>query len=103
MYPVFPTIDLKEENIYDAAEPHQVGFKQSLAVNTQTEYIHTIFNLNDDERLLTNDEDISRLIMFAFGSAYAQAQLLSSKKVKFLVLLFEISPIFISQSKYRAF
>jgi hypothetical protein len=71
MYPIFPTVDLKEENIYNLEEPHILCLKnQSLSHN---ERIHTLIHLNDDN--FDTERDISRLIMFAFGSAHAQAQL----------------------------
>ena len=62
MYPIYPTIDLKETNIYDLS--------QKTVSNFSTDNIHTLIYLNDDD--FTVDQDLSRLIMLAFGAAYAQ-------------------------------
>jgi hypothetical protein len=78
MYPIFPTIDLKDEHVYNLQEPHLVGFRQKTAGGVQ-ENVHTVYHINNDN--LPNETDISRLIMFAFGTAYAQAQLLKQNNV----------------------
>ena len=77
MYPIFPTIDLKEENVYDLKEPTQIGLKSD---HIKHNLIQTFFHINDDE--LKDEQEVTRLIMFAFGNAYAQAQLLNNNKVK---------------------
>jgi hypothetical protein len=64
MYPIFPTVDLKEENIYDLAKPHVSG------LSATSRNVHTFVHLNDDD--FTIEEDLSRLMMFAFGCAYGQ-------------------------------
>lgn len=63
MFPIFPTIDLKDENVYDLNKANLTG---------QRDHIQTIFHINEDN--LSNELDLSRLMMFAFGSAYAQTQ-----------------------------
>ena len=77
MYPIFPTIDLKEENVYDLKEPTQIGLKSD---HINHKHIQTFFHINDDE--LKEEQEVTRLIMFAFGNAYAQAQILNNNKVK---------------------
>lgn len=66
MFPIFPTIDLLQENIYDSNE-NTVGLKGLNKFNN----LHTFFHVNEDQ----NDEvNVSRLIMFAFGAAVAQSK-----------------------------
>lgn len=77
MYPIFPTIDLKEENVYDLKESTQIGLKTD---HIKHNHIQTFFHINDDE--LKDEQEVTRLIMFAFGNAYAQAQILNNNKVK---------------------
>lgn len=77
MYPIFPTIDLKEENVYDVSKPTLLGFRSENILSKN--FLHTIFHINDDD--FNNETDISRLIMFAFGSAYAQSQILKNNRV----------------------
>lgn len=80
MYPIFPTVDLKEENVYDLSSPHIVGMKKEQAGRVEaTRHLHTLVHLNADE--LPTETDMSRLIMFAFGGAYAQAKLLQRENV----------------------
>lgn len=74
MYPLFPTIDLKEENIYDLNKPFILGHDGQL-----NNHVQTIFHINEDN--FSNESDLSRLIMFAFGTAYAQSQLLKNSQV----------------------
>jgi hypothetical protein len=70
MYPIFPTIDLKEEQIYY----NEDDLLKSNSPNIfNKNLINTIFHINDDE--FSNEADISRLVMFAFGSAHAQSQI----------------------------
>lgn len=76
MYPIFPTVDLKDENVYDLNKPHQIGLNNNLDLEN---HIHTIFHINNDN--FSTSKDISRLIMFAFGSAHAQSQILLKNKV----------------------
>lgn len=64
MYPIFPTVDLREENIYDLAKPYVSG------LSATSGNVHTFVHLNDDD--FTIEEDLSRLMMFAFGCAYGQ-------------------------------
>ena len=79
MYPIFPTIDLKDEHVYDAQNPYLIGFNTPRILANSS--IQTIFNINDDE--LSRDLEVSRLIMFAFGTAFAQAQILKDNQVFF--------------------
>jgi hypothetical protein len=72
MYPIFPTIDLKDEHIYDTTKPHLLGFESSQILKTN--FVNTIFHVNNEE--LTSEMDAAKLIMFAFGTAYAQSQIL---------------------------
>jgi hypothetical protein len=67
MYPIFPTVDLKDENVYDLERPHVTGMQPGQS------HIHTFIHLNDDE--FNNEHDLSRLLMFAFGTAYAQSKI----------------------------
>lgn len=71
MFPIFPTIDLLEENVYDSNE-NTVGLESLNKFNN----LHTFFHVNEGE---TDEANAARLIMFAFGSAIAQ-----SKKLKTL-------------------
>ncbi|CAF0708667.1 unnamed protein product [Brachionus calyciflorus] len=73
MYPIFPTIDLKEQFVYDLNKPNLIDNRS----NINNKLIHTVINLNDDS--FTNEQDISRLVMMTFGTAYAQANLLKLK------------------------
>lgn len=65
MYPIFPTVDLREENVYDETRPYVSG-----VVSPASNHIHTFVNLNDDE--FTPLQDLTRLMMFAFSTAYGQ-------------------------------
>jgi hypothetical protein len=76
MYPIFPTIDLKDEHIYCLNEIIFPRFKTHSLVNSS--YLDTIIHINDDN--LSNDLDTSRLIMFAFGNAYSQSKVLEYNK-----------------------
>lgn len=64
MYPVFPTVDLKDENVYDTSKPYVNGLPY------KSDHVHTFVHLNEDE--FTVEEDLARLVMFAFGCAYGQ-------------------------------
>jgi hypothetical protein len=79
MYPIFPTVDLKDENIYKLDEPNLVGWK--LPIYKNPTYLHTFFHLNDDN--LTTEQEASRLIMFAFSNAYLQSLYLRETQVFF--------------------
>ena len=75
MYPIFPTIDLKEEHIYKP-DLNTIGLKLN---NCPIENVHTFFHIYDDQ--LSDQINTSRLIMFAFGHAYAKTKLLQQNKV----------------------
>ncbi len=77
MYPIFPTVDLKEEHIY-CKEDKLLNSNSPKIFNKNL--INTIFHINDDE--FSSEADISRLVMFAFGSAHAQSQILKANKVE---------------------
>lgn len=70
MYPIFPTIDLKDEHVYKP-ELNLIG------VNEMN--LHTFFHIDNDK--LSDEINTSRLIMFAFGQAYAKSKLLQQNKV----------------------
>jgi len=80
MYPIFPTIDLKDEYIYKH-DLHTIGLRTD---NCPVENVHTFFHIYDDK--LSDQINTSRLIMFAFGHAYAKTKLLQQKGVFFLLL-----------------
>ena len=67
MYPIFPTIDMKSEHVYE--EHHNYG----LATSSAFKNVHTVFLINNEA--LNSDTDISQLIMYAFGYANAQYEL----------------------------
>jgi hypothetical protein len=75
MFPIFPTIDLKNEKIYRSYEKTTIGLK--LKVDSYN--LHTFFHINDN----TLDPEVngSRLIAFTFASAYAKARQLEILKV----------------------
>lgn len=75
MFPIFPTIDLKTEHVYQ--DENSIGWSTNIA--NPYKNLHTIFHINDDQFNL--NADVARLIMFAFGYAYAQSQL--NKNVRF--------------------
>lgn len=70
MYPIFPTIDLKEEHVYDVTRSHVTG----VYGDARSNHVHTFVHLNDDQDAaeFTSEQDLTRLIMFAFGTAYGQ-------------------------------
>ena len=78
MYPIFPTIDLKDERVYNLDESSTVGWRDE---RFQFSNVHTFFHANEDN--ISNEAEISRLIMYAFGYCYAQSQLLQKQKVSF--------------------
>ena len=77
MYPIFPTVDLLTEAIYE--DRNCIGWYSNIEedlkrkLNNPFKFIHTIFHINDDKHSL--DQDVSRLIMYAFGYAHAQVKL----------------------------
>ena len=79
MYPIFPTVDLKTESIYE--ENSCIGWYSNIEeelkrkLNNPFKFIHTIFDINDNK--FNVDEDESTLIMFAFGYAHAQVTIVS--------------------------
>jgi len=70
MYPVYPTIDLQSEELY------QDGDEQGWLPRQSTEYVHTVFYVSNDELIheSTTDERLARMVMFAFGNALVQAR-----------------------------
>ena len=70
MYPIFPTIDLKDEHVYKT-NANVIGIDEM--------NLHTFFHIDDDK--LTDEINTSRLIMFSFGQAFAKSKLLQQKKV----------------------
>ncbi len=86
MYPIFPTIDLKDEHIYKL-DSQLIGLKNDSSLSN----IHTFFHIDDDKQ---SDEVItSRLIMFAFGYAHARCKIF--QKVIFLAFFFSFKIRFI--------
>ena len=83
MYPIFPTVDLKDENIYKRDEPNLVGWK--LPIYKTPTNLHTFFHINDDN--LTAEQEISRLIMFTFANAYLQSVYLRETQVFFALII----------------
>ena len=79
MYPIFPTVDLKEENVYNLDEMPTVGWRSDLP-SPAFPNLHTLFHINDDE--MSTEADTARLITFAFGSAYAQSRILEKERVR---------------------
>jgi hypothetical protein len=73
MYPIFPTIDLKEQQVYDLKRPFLLDHKSDLA----GKIVQTVISLNDDN--FTSEQDVSRMTMLLFGTAYAQANMLKVK------------------------
>ncbi|RNA29386.1 39S ribosomal mitochondrial [Brachionus plicatilis] len=70
MYPIFPTIDLKDQHIYNLEKNCLIDNRSDL----NGKIVQTIININDDD--FTNEQDVSRLIMLLFGTAYAQANMM---------------------------
>lgn len=70
MFPIFPTIDLKDQHVYNLKKNYLIDNRSDL----NGKMVQTVININDDD--FTNDQDISRLIMVLFGTAYAQANML---------------------------
>lgn len=70
MFPIFPTIDLKDQHIYNLDKRCLIDNRSNL----NGKVIQTIININDDD--FTTEQDISRLIMTLFGTAYAQVDML---------------------------
>ncbi|CAF3734460.1 unnamed protein product [Rotaria socialis] len=70
MYPIYPTIDLPSEQLY------QNGDEQGWHQRKSNEYVHTTLHVSNDELIheATTDERLARMIMFAFGSALVQAR-----------------------------
>ena len=68
MFPIFPTIDLRDEHVYDATE-NTVGWRHGVA---NAPALHTFFHVNDDQ--LSDEDNVSKLMVFAFGAAVAQAK-----------------------------
>jgi len=90
MYPIFPTVDLKTESIYE--DNSCIGWYSNIEeelkrkLNNPFKFIHTIFHINDNK--FNIEEDVSRLIMFAFGYAHAQVKI--NKEVSFLSFFYFI-------------
>lgn len=76
MYPVFPTIDLLDEHVYDL-NTSTFGWRHDQPVNKFSN-LHTFFHVNDDQ--LNDKDNVSRLMAFAFGAAIAQSKLLRKNK-----------------------
>jgi hypothetical protein len=68
MYPIYPTIDLAKEHVY--RNDSCIGWTNNSHDFTN---IHTVVHTNDDD--FSTEADVARSIMYAFGYAYAQAQL----------------------------
>lgn len=76
MYPIFPTIDLKDEHVYKH-DFHTIGLQVNN--NSLIDNVHTFFHIYDDK--LSDEINTCRLIMFAFGHAHAKSKLLQQNKV----------------------
>ena len=76
MYPVFPTIDLRDEHVY---QPDENTFGMN-KFDSGFKNLHTIFHVNEDQ--LSDEENTSRLLMFAFGAAIAQSKKLKNSGVR---------------------
>ena len=72
MYPIFPTVDLKKQHVYDLTQAATNGLQSD-----HYQHVHTIVHLNDDGWPI--DTDLARLVMFSFGQALVQAKLLKSR------------------------
>ena len=85
MYPIFPTVDLSTASIYE--DKSCTGWYSNAdeelkkKFNNPFKFIHTIFNINDNK--FSVDNDVSRLIMFAFGYAHAQFKLNNEVSISF--------------------
>ena len=77
MYPIFPTVDLIDEHVYDLNE-NSIGWKETAMAKFSN--IHTFFHANDDQ--LGDEANVARLVMFAFGYAHATSQFLLKTKVR---------------------
>ena len=80
MYPIFPTVDLIDEHVYDLNE-NSIGWKETAMAKFSN--IHTFFHANDDQ--LGDEANVARLVMFAFGYAHATSQFLLKTKVGTLI------------------
>ena len=76
MYPIFPTVDLTDEHVYDL-DQNSIGWKETTMAKFSN--IHTFFHANDDQ--LSDEANVARLVMFAFGYAHATSQFLLKNKV----------------------
>ena len=78
MYPIFPTIDMRDEHVYDPSKPLVVGWPSPAA--TSAIHADTVFHINDDtpanliEREWTSEQDMARLLVFAYAHAIAQSR-----------------------------
>ncbi|CAF3723971.1 unnamed protein product [Adineta steineri] len=84
MYPVYPTIDLQPEELYQDGD--ELGWRQrktnecifdTCVINSvKLLNVHTTFYVSNDELIheSTTDERLARMVMFAFGSALVQAR-----------------------------
>ncbi|CAF0853473.1 unnamed protein product [Didymodactylos carnosus] len=72
MYPIYPTIDLEQEHLYQ--EGYELGWNQR--VDNKQEYLHTFYYVSFDELIHESsiDERLAQMVMFSFGNALAQAQ-----------------------------
>ncbi|KAK2107332.1 39S ribosomal protein L37, mitochondrial [Saguinus oedipus] len=80
-YPISPTIDLHECNVYDVKD--HTGFREGYPYP----YPHTLYLLdkaNLRPRRFQPDQLRAKMILFAFGSALAQARLLYGNDAKVL-------------------
>lgn len=74
MYPIFPTIDLIDNHVYDLNDS-TFGFRASTAAKFAN--IHTFFHIDSDQ--LSDQTNTANLMMFAFGSAIAQSKSLQAQ------------------------
>lgn len=76
MYPIFPTIDLVDNHVYDLNET-TFGWRSSQN-NIKFANTHTFFHIDSEQ--LSDQANTANLMMFAFGSAIAQAKSLQAQK-----------------------
>ncbi len=77
MYPIYPTVDLNDQHIYDLNE-NTIGWKEDSKI-TKFSNVHTFFHANNDQ--ISDEANVARLIMFAFGYACAKSKILIKNKV----------------------
>lgn len=76
MYPIFPTIDLVDNHVYDLTE-NTYGWDQT-QTSLKFANTHTFFHVDAEQ--LNDEANAAKLMMFAFGSAIAQSRSLQAKK-----------------------